>query len=63
MFLPLLRHKVVFCLFFPATFRGKDKTLTPWRMMAKLSRTLMEVSKDLIYVTELYMSEEDVREG
>lgn len=63
MFLSLPRHKVVFCLFFPATFGGRDKTLIPRRMMAKLSGTLMEVSQYLIYVAELYMSEENVRDG
>lgn len=63
MVLSLSGHKVVFSMFFPATFRSKDKTLVPQRMMAKLSGTLMEVSQDLIYVTELYMSDKNVRDG
>lgn len=60
-FLPLPGHKVV-CSLFPGTSRGKDETLLPWRMMAKLSGTLMEVFQDLISVTELYMSDENVRD-
>lgn len=43
-------------------FQGKHETLLPWRKMAKLSGTLMEVSQDLIYVTELYIRDENVRE-
>lgn len=62
MFLSLPGHKVVFCLFFPATFRSKDETLIHWRMMAKLSGTSMKVFQDLIYMTELYMSDENVRD-
>lgn len=62
MFLSLLGHRVVLCLFFPAVFKGQSETLIPSRMTAKISGTLMEVSQDLIYMKELYMSDKNIKD-
>lgn len=42
---------------------GRDQTLIPERITAKLSGTLNEVSQNLIYMKELYMSDKNLRGG
>lgn len=41
---------------------GRDQTLIPQRVIAKFSGSQREVSQDLIYMTELYMSDENLNE-